>query len=46
MNKTIYDLTKEDWNSLFPVELVDHNPERKYIYENEKAELLKKSGKI
>ena len=45
MKKNIYDLTKEDWNSLFPVELVDHNPEWKYIYENEKSRIIEKVGK-
>jgi len=42
MKKTLYDLTKEDWNTLFPIELVDHNPEWKNIYENEKQRILKK----
>ena|SRR5690606_10139702 len=44
MKKTLYDLTKEDWNSLFPIELVDHNPEWKNIYENEKQRILEKVG--
>ncbi|GGD20049.1 GrpB family protein [Hyunsoonleella pacifica] len=44
MKKTLYDLTKEDWNTLFPIELVDHNPEWKNIYENEKQRILEKVG--
>ncbi|TNJ43507.1 GrpB family protein [Tamlana fucoidanivorans] len=44
MTKTLYDLTKEDWNTLFPIELVDHNPEWKNIYENEKQRILEKVG--
>lgn len=44
MTKTLYDLTKEDWNTLFPIELVDHNPEWKNIYENEKKRIIDKVG--
>jgi GrpB-like predicted nucleotidyltransferase (UPF0157 family) len=44
MDKTLYDLTKEDWNSLFPVELVEHNPEWKTIYTKEKQNILEKLG--
>jgi GrpB-like predicted nucleotidyltransferase (UPF0157 family) len=44
MKKTLYDLTKEDWNTLFPIELVNHNPEWKSIYENEKQRILEKVG--
>jgi len=40
MKKTVYDLTKDDWNRLFPVELLDHNPEWKTIYKAEKAHIL------
>ena len=36
MKKTLFDLTKEDWNTLFPVELVDHDPNWKQIFEAEK----------
>ena len=45
MKKALNDLTKEDWNTLFPIELVDHNPEWKNIYENEKQRILDKVGK-
>lgn len=44
MKKSLYDLTKEDWNTLFPIELVDHNPEWKQIFENEKKRIIKKVG--
>ena len=40
MKKTLYDLTKDDWNRLFPVELVDHDPNWKHIYNDEKATIL------
>jgi GrpB-like predicted nucleotidyltransferase (UPF0157 family) len=45
MKKTIYDLTKDDWNTLFPLELVDHNPKWSSIYEHEKERILKSVGK-
>jgi GrpB-like predicted nucleotidyltransferase (UPF0157 family) len=44
MKKTLNDLTKEDWNRLFPIELVDHNPEWKNIYETEKERIIKSVG--
>ncbi|TYA84243.1 GrpB family protein [Seonamhaeicola marinus] len=44
MKKTLYDLTKEDWNTLFPITLVNHNPEWKTIYKHEKERILKKVG--
>jgi len=45
MKKTLYDLTKEDWNTLFPVELVDHNPDWKQLYNKEKNLILKEIDK-
>ena len=45
MKKTLNDLTKEDWNTLFPIELVNHNPKWKNIYEDEKNRILNKVGK-
>ncbi|AXT60915.1 GrpB family protein [Aquimarina sp. AD10] len=45
MTKNLKELKKEDWNRLFPVELVDHNPEWKKIYEKEKQQILDKVGK-
>jgi len=44
MKKTLNDLTKEDWNTLFPIELVDHNPEWINIYESEKKRIIEKVG--
>ncbi|WP_299438306.1 GrpB family protein [uncultured Aquimarina sp.] len=44
MKKTLNDLTKEDWNTLFPIELVNHNPEWKNIYENERKRIIEKVG--
>ncbi len=44
MKKTLYDLTKDDWNTLFPIELVEHNSEWKSIYKNEKERIIKKFG--
>jgi GrpB-like predicted nucleotidyltransferase (UPF0157 family) len=44
MKKTLYDLTKDDWNTLFPVELVDYNLEWKKIYEREKERIIDKVG--
>lgn len=41
MKKTIYDLTKNDWNALFPIELSDHNENWKHIFEMEKSRVLK-----
>lgn len=38
--KTLLDLTKEDWNTLFPVKLYDHNPEWKVIFNLEKDAIL------
>ena len=44
LKRTLYDLTKDDWNTLFPVELVDHNPDWKNIYENERKRIVDKVG--
>ncbi|WGH74564.1 GrpB family protein [Tenacibaculum tangerinum] len=40
MKKTLYDLTREDWNTLFPIELSEHNPNWKSIFEAEKEQIL------
>ncbi len=45
MTKSLKELKKEDWNRLFPIELVDHNPEWKNIYKKEKQRILNKVGK-
>ena len=44
MKKSLKELKKEDWNRLFPIELVDHNPEWKNIYKKEKQLILDKVG--
>jgi len=45
MKKTVYDLTKDEWNTLFPINLVEHNPEWKNIYKAEKKRILENVGK-
>lgn len=45
MEKSLYDLTKDDWNTLYPVELVDHDPEWKSIFEKEKKRIVQYVGK-
>lgn len=40
MKRTLYDLTREDWNALFPIELSEHNTKWKYIFEEEKQRIL------
>ena len=45
MKKTLYDLTKDEWNTFFPIELVEHNPGWKKIYEQEKERIKAKVGR-
>lgn len=45
MKRTLYELTKEDWNTLFPIELVEYNPEWKQVFEKEKERIVEKVGK-
>lgn len=45
MKRSLNELTKEDWNTLFPIELEDYNPMWKEIYENEKDRIVEKIGK-
>ncbi|WP_299766655.1 GrpB family protein [uncultured Dokdonia sp.] len=40
MKKSIYELTKDDWNTLFPVALVDHNPIWKELYKQEEKRII------
>lgn len=40
MKKSLYELTKEDWNSLFPVELVEHSSAWTDIFEEERQQIL------
>ena len=45
MKKSVYDLTKDDWNTLFPVTLEDHNPKWKRIYEQEEKRIIDALGR-
>jgi GrpB-like predicted nucleotidyltransferase (UPF0157 family) len=44
MKTDLYALTKEDWNTYFPVELVTYNTEWPVIYQQEKKTLLGQLG--
>lgn len=44
MKKTLKDLTKDDWNTLFPITLEDHNPLWIERFTQEKELLLSKIG--
>ena len=44
MKNSLYDLTKEDWNRLFPVQLEDHNPAWDAMFENEKNSIVRALG--
>lgn len=39
MNKTLKEFTKEDWDTLFPITLVDHDPSWKKIYDIEEKRI-------
>ena len=39
MKKSLYDLTKDDWNTLFPVKLVEYDPAWSHVFENEKGRI-------
>lgn len=41
MKNNLLELTRDDWNSLFPVELSAHNPNWKIIFQHEKERILK-----
>ncbi|MBA6156852.1 GrpB family protein [Tenacibaculum sp. S7007] len=41
MKKTLYDLTKDEWNTLFPIELSNHNSDWRSIFKSEKKRILK-----
>ena len=40
MKKSVYDLTKDDWNTLFPVTLEGHNPNWKHLYKQEEKRII------
>lgn len=44
MKKSLYELTKDDWNTLFPVALVDHNPIWKELYKQEEKRIIDTLG--
>ncbi|TKD66676.1 GrpB family protein [Flavobacterium sp. ASW18X] len=44
MKKTLLDLTKDEWNTLFPIALEEHNPLWKQRFQEEKELLLSKIG--
>ncbi|MEM9674010.1 MAG: GrpB family protein [Bacteroidota bacterium] len=44
MKKPLEDLTKEDWDTLFPIELVDYDPYWKKLYEAEKGQIINQIG--
>ncbi|MCX2743299.1 GrpB family protein [Mangrovivirga sp. M17] len=44
MRKEIQNLTKQDWDTLFPIELADHNSVWKDIFESEKQDIVKQAG--
>ena len=44
MQRSLKDLTKEDWNTLFPIELVNHDPNWKTIFEKEKQRIMNHVG--
>jgi GrpB-like predicted nucleotidyltransferase (UPF0157 family) len=44
MAKHLRDFTREDFNQLYPVELKDHNPDWKHIFEKEKKLIQKRTN--
>ncbi|WP_143960148.1 GrpB family protein [Litoribacter populi] len=44
MNKKLEDLTKHEWDTLFPIELVNHNLNWKNIFEQERRQITEKIG--
>lgn len=44
MKNSLKELKKEDWNSLFPIELTDYDPQWKTIFEEEKQRLVLNIG--
>ncbi len=41
IKKSLYDLSKDDWNTLYPVELVDHDQQWKLIFEQERDRIMR-----
>jgi GrpB-like predicted nucleotidyltransferase (UPF0157 family) len=44
MKKSLKEFTRDDFNTLYPVELQDHNPEWKVIFEREKQRIYENTG--
>jgi len=44
MKKSIKDFTKKDWDTLFPIKLVEHNPIWTSIFKSEKQKIIKSVG--
>ena len=44
MKQRLEELTKEDWDTLFPIELVPHHPAWKEIYEAERQKIMEALG--
>jgi GrpB-like predicted nucleotidyltransferase (UPF0157 family) len=44
MKRKLEDLNKQEWDTLFPIELVDHDPNWKNIFEEEKQKITEKIG--
>jgi len=44
MNKKLEDLTKHEWDTLFPIELEEHDPNWKNIFEQERRQINEKIG--
>ncbi|MEM6721158.1 MAG: GrpB family protein [Bacteroidota bacterium] len=40
MKKNLKELTKHDWDTLFPIQLVDHDPTWKAVFNEEKQKIL------
>ncbi len=45
MKKSLYDLTRDDWNTLFPVQLVEHDARWKTLYREEEQRIAEKIGR-
>ncbi len=44
MTKSLDDLTKEEWDTLFPIELVAHDLNWKNVYQQEQQQIMEKIG--
>ncbi|MEH0154444.1 GrpB family protein [Limibacter armeniacum] len=44
MEKRLEELTKQEWDTLFPVELVEYNPRWKLTFDTEQQKIIEKIG--